>query len=306
MRWISPILVVAILLTGGCWRAQNSSGQGQLPRLELVAAYSIDVPAPLEPSGLVLWEGTLYTVADKDNRTIYRVEISDQSAQLVPAVRFDPPAPYSMDWEGISVDANGNFHLISENWGRILRVSPSGQSSWAIPDQRQELAKAGLFAKSNAGFEGITVLGPDHWLGAVEREPRGLVEMELIDGRLEAIATLHEHSPFSNALPLLRLPDFSGLDMDGDALFALFRNAHLVVRLERDNGSFTEAEGWSYRHIETDPRFAYRAQAYGQAEGLVVHGRDVYLIFDNNLGPRQGDPNDGRPLLVHARFPEAP
>ena len=74
--------------------------------------------------------------------------------------------------------------------------------------------------------------------------------------------------------------------------------------MERSAGSFIEAEAWSYRHIETDPRWAYRSQMYGQAEGLVVEGRDVYLIFDNNLGPRASDPKDGRPLLVHARFPE--
>lgn len=293
--------LLPVLLTG-CWRQTGNPG-AEYDRLELVAAYVIDMDLPLEPSGLVRVDGELYTVADKDNRTIYRVEVAGESARLVPAIRFQPPGA-DMDWEGITVDANGHFHLISETRGRILEVTPDGRATWATPGLRDRLEAAGLYAKSNAGFEGITWLGPDHWLGAVEREPRGLAEIRMTDGQLEITATQQEHSPFSNALPLLRLPDYSGLDTDEGRIFALFRGAHLVVRLERKAGSFIEAEAWSYRHIETDPRWAYRSQMYGQAEGLVVEGRDVYLIFDNNLGPRASDPKDGRPLLVHARFPE--
>lgn len=305
MRKLSLIgLLLILLITSGCWRRLGKNG-ASYPRLELVAAYVVDMDLPLEPSGLVRHDGVLYTVADKDHRTLYRVEISGDSTRLVPAIRFQPPG-YSMDWEGITVDAEGNFYLISETQARILKVTPDGQAGWATPALRDQVEAAGLYAKSNAGFEGITWLGPDHWLGAVEREPRGLAEIRHVNGQLEVTAAQQEHSPFSNALPLLRLPDFSGLDTDGDRVFAIFRNAHLLVRLERVDGTFAEAEAWSYRHIETDPRWAYRSQAYGQAEGLVVDGQDVYLIFDNNLGPRASDPKDGRPLLVHARFPAGP
>jgi hypothetical protein len=271
-----------------------------------MAAYVVDMPKPLEPSGLAHLDGQLYTVADKDNHTIYKVEFKGASARLVPHIRFSMAAPYPLDWEGITVDDAGNFFLISEDWGQILRVTPGGEAAWVTPDLRPELEAVGLYAKSNAGFEGIAMLGPDHWLGAVEREPRGLAEIRISGDELQVTATDHTYSPFSNALPLLRLPDYSGLDTDGDRIFGLFRNAHLVVRLERSGDSFIETEAWSYRHIEIDPRYAYRAQVYGQAEGLVVMGRDVYLIFDNNLGPRQSDPNDGRPLLIHARFPGNP
>ena len=91
--------------------------------------------------------------------------------------------------------------------------------------------------------------------------------------------------------------------MDNGSLYALFRNAHLVVQLERIDGSFEETRAWSYQHIETDPELAYLAQTYGQVEGLAISGREVYLIFDNNLGGRQSNPNDGRPLFIHARMP---
>ncbi|MEX0331536.1 MAG: esterase-like activity of phytase family protein [Puniceicoccaceae bacterium] len=304
MRHLVSIgLLLAVLALSGCWRPQGNQGKG-FTELELVAAYAIDMDLPLEPSGLVRLNGILYTVADKDNRTIYKVELVGDSARLVPAIRFQPPGYTSMDWEGIAADDQGTLYLVSETRARILEVTLDGQANWATPPLRDHLTKAGLYAKKNAGFEGITWLGPDHWLGAVEREPRGLADISLVDGQVEVTATQQEHSPFSNALPLLRLPDFSGLDSDGENIYALFRNAHLIVRLERVENGFVEAEAWSYRHIETDPRWAYRSQVYGQAEGLVVEGQDVYLIFDNNLGPRAADPKDGRPLLIHARFPE--
>ncbi len=124
---------------------------------------------------------------------------------------------------------------------------------------------------------------------------------QLVTVRVEA--AIRSDSPFKSALPLLRLPDYSGLTADGEQVYALFRNAHLVVRLEKTDGQWRETAAWSYRHIETRPDLAYQSQTYGQAEGLVVDGRDVYLIFDNNLGPRQADSRDRRPLLIHARFP---
>lgn len=306
MKRLAHACLILPFLLSGCtrdWAGARSATAGH-PKLELIAAYTLDIPEPLEPSGLTLWNGQLYTVADKADTTIYRVDIQDGQARLVPALRFQAPGGGEMDWEGISVDPGGTFYLISENLGRMLRVTPDGTATWATPDLREHVGDTGLFAKSNAGFEGIAWLGPNHWLGAVEREPRGLVEWRGHGGSLEIDASLQEHSPHSNALPLLRLPDFSGLDTDGDKIFALFRNAHLVVRLERKEQSLVETDAWSYAHIETDPRWAYRSQTYGQAEGLVVNGSDVYLIFDNNLGGRQADRNDGRPLLVHARFPQ--
>ena len=307
MKGIHCLAMVFLLILCGCPRGWHQGGDtaSGFRQLELLAALPVDVPGPLEPSGLTEWNGTLYTVADKADDTIFRVEFNAGRARLVPAVRFNPPGA-EMDWEGITADAGGSLYLISENHGRVLRVTRDGTATWATPDLREAAAGTGLFAKSNAGFEGIAWLGPNHWLAAVEREPRGLLEWRGNGRSLETFATLQEHSPYSRALPLLRLPDYSGLDTDGGEIYALFRNAHLVVRLEREGGILHEVQAWSYAHIETDPRWAYRSQTYGQAEGLVVRGVDVYLIFDNNLGGRQSDPNDGRPLFVHARLPESP
>ena len=300
------IILYALLCAGlitGCWPANQTAKKQAIAPLELVRAYEVDMPAPLEPSGLTIWNGEFFTVADKDDYTIYKVEIGDSGARMVPFIEFNPPRGYAMDWEGITVDESGNFYLISEYYSRILKVSQDGACEWISPDLSEPSVQIGLFAKSNAGFEGIAWLGPNHWLGAVEREPRGLVEFRSEQGIDHISPIILEQSPFSNVLTLLRIPDFSGLCTDNGAIYAIFRNAHLVVQLERIDGSLQETRAWSYQHIETDPDLAYLAQTYGQVEGLAIHDKDVYLIFDNNLGGRQSDPNDGRPLFVHARMP---
>lgn len=302
--WIQLLALAAALATPGCSPRKSAPGDGGIPALELVAALPVEAPRLLEPSGLARHNGTLYTVADKVDDTIYRLEIGPEAVRLVPHLHFDPPARGSMDWEGITVDPGGAFYLISERRGRLLRVTSDGTATWAGPDLRPAGRELGLFSKPNAGFEGVTWLGPNHWLGAVEREPRGLVEWKGSGPEPRIEAMVLTDSPFKEALPLLRLPDYAGLSADSQAVYALFRNAHLVVRMEKRSGAWQETAAWSYREIETDPVRAFRAQTYGQAEGLVVDARDVYLIFDNNLGGRQAAPADRRPLFVHARMPE--
>lgn len=302
--WLTVLMMA--LLAGGCQRADAPLSGTRAPELEVVRISPVNTPYPLEPSGLTLHAGALFTVADKVNDTLFKVEWDGGGeARLVPHLRFKGLGGGAMDWEGITVDKTGTFFLISESRGRLARVESTGDASWASVDLRTPGREAGLFQKRNAAFEGIARLGPNHWLGAVEREPRGLVEWTDAGMEGEVMAWQMMQSPFKGALSLLRIPDYSGLHFDATqgVLYALFRNAHLVVRLEKREGRWAETQAWSYRHIETDPRWAFMAQTYGQAEGLVVEGQTVYLIFDNNLGGRQSDRSDTRPLIVEARMP---
>jgi hypothetical protein len=290
----------------GCRPLAPVSDPARYPEASLIRALPVEAPRPLEPSGLTVFGGSFYTVADKVDDTLYRVEWGEAAARLVPHRRFVPPPGGRMDWEGITVDESGTFYLISEGQGRLARIPGAGPAQWTSIDLRPAGREAGLFRKRNAGFEGIARLGDSHWLGAVEREPRGLVEWRA-DGT-QAAYRVHTDSPFKAALPLIRIPDYSGLHADPHSgkVYALFRNAHLIVQLEKAGESWTETRAWSYAHIETDPRWAYRSQTYGQAEGLVVEKDLATLIFDNNLGGRQADPGDARPLIIQMRLPGEP
>lgn len=300
------LLLCLLLLGGGCqpeeWLPDFSTPE--LPQLELVAVTPVDYSRVLEPSGLVFHQGELFTVADKVDDTVFRIVYQPgQSARLEPAVTFNPPGRGAHDWEGLTVTGDHAFVLASETMGRLLKVSRNGAANWLTPDLREVGREVGLFAKRNAAMEGVTALHTQGFLIAAEREPRGILRWT---ANRETTAQASPASPFLSSLPLTRLPDYSGLAMDDPGqVFALFRNAHLVVQLkENADGLWSEVHAWSYRRIETDPRWAYRNQTYGMAEGLAVHGNRVFLIFDNNRGARQADPNDFRPILIEARFPE--
>jgi uncharacterized protein YjiK len=296
------ITFLVILCFTGCYRRQQGS-QTTVSDLELVAVLPVDMPAALEPSGLTEYNGELYTVADKDNQTIYKVAYDGNQAALVPAVRFNAPRHWGLlDWEGVTADQSGNFYLISEKLGRLYKVTPEGEGDWISPDLRDEARGLGLFTKSNAGFEGIARIADNQFIGAAEREPRGLVEFTVSGDSVTCFPHVMEYSSYSNRLNFLRIPDYSGMDTENGQIYALFRNAHLVVRLHKTESGYEEAEAWSYQHLETDPRWAYIEQTFGQAEGLVVRGREVFLIMDNNLGGRKSDPGDGRSMLIHARM----
>lgn len=306
MKVLLPALALLLsLLTAGC--ALQPAGKGaDVPALVLVGIYPLDNgPDLVEPSGLTLVNGRLFTVGDKFDRTIFAIEIEPPSARLVPAVEFQPPASEAMDWEGITADEHGNFYLISERMGRMLVVSPDGSSSWATPDLRGSARGLGMFQQMNAGFEGIARLGPDHFLGAAERQARGLVEWRKVGDQWQVAPYLMDSSPYSSHTAFPRVLDFSALDADGGRIFALFRNAHLLVELALTGNGYEEIAAWSYREGELHPDWMYREQRYGQAEGLVVDGEDVYIVIDNNRSGRAANPADRRSLLLHLRFPEA-
>lgn len=276
------------------------------PLLQVVRVLPLENgPQRLEPSGLVFYKGMLFTVADKVDSVIYRIEFSDSAAHMVEHLRFVPPSRGRMDWEGITIDTDGNFYLASENFGRVAKVGADGTAEWISPDLRPKSREKGLFQKVNAGLEGITWLGDLHFLLAVEREPRGLVTYRYLREGLELIYPQWMNStPFNADLSLLRIPDYSGLCYHDGDVYALFRNAHLVVRFGLVGDDYLEAEAWSYRHVETNPQWAYDEQAYGQAEGLAIQDGRVFIVFDNNRGGRQSDRRDTRSLFLEARFPE--
>lgn len=304
MRGFLPNLILGglIVLLVGCFQAD---GPDDIPRLKLVKALAVESDFPVEPSGMVMHAGVLYVVCDKTDDRIFRLEIGEKYARMWTHLRFRPPAR-SMDFEGVTIDSSGNFYLVSEYHHRILRVTPGGQADWFGPNFRPYAEPEGMLRRFNAGLEGITLLEDGSFLLAAEREERGLIRWDPADGEEAAPLALGAmpQTRFTSALAFWRITDFAGLARDNERVFALFRNAHLVVELEPDGDLFVESDrAWSYAHVENDPRFAYVEERFGQAEGIAVSGNRVYLIVDNNQGPRLADSNDIRPQLFIFEFP---
>jgi hypothetical protein len=306
----------------------EASGPGEPVSLVLQRVLPLtlegDVEREFQPSGLLLWQGHLLTVSDKHDRAIDVIDLAAvpaagnvpaaDSVNTRPFVRFEPPADESppFDYEGLSPAPGGGWLVTSEAHSRVLHVeldpiAPStlpaaGRARWLTPSLRG-VGGGGCLQVPNAGLEGVTLLDTGQILLAGEREPRCLILLDPSGDRASAEVWSMQQSayPFEPG----RSPDYSDLTLSGQRLYALSRNAYLIVRLERTPHGFREGRAFSYRHAEDDPRYRYQDRKFGMAEGVAVGEHEVFVVLDNNGKARAADGADRRPLLfVFERPPE--
>jgi hypothetical protein len=301
---------VALLLVG-CDAVPNLTGSkekgpelcGVVPDLVLERALPVEGPKGLEPSGLTLSNGELFTVSDGDDRTIYALELREKTAVAHPRVGFVPPSD-ALDMEGVAIDSDGSFLVTSEAQGRVLRVASDGKTEWATPSLSSVGNRRGLLKAHNAGLEGIARLADGSLLLAAERDAPGLIHVPAGGTGESQALTVPDCSCLHSAR---RHADLADLSTTGTEVFALARNEQRVVKLEKVGEGWTATEAWSYAATENDPRFAYQDQRFPLAEGLVVTDERVYVILDNNeTNAHKADPNDVRPMLFVFARPRAP
>ena len=245
-------------------------------KLKLIKSYPVATNNSIEPSGLTLWDGEFYTVSDKHN-SIFHLQFQDDKVYLEPIIEIIQEE--NLDFEGITHD-NNYFYLISEKSLKILKVSRDGDYQQWLPLTSNTLdvcKQAGLCQLSNAYIEGICFMADNQFLLAAEREPRGFVEIQS-DGRF--IKAYQKNSAVFN-YQNNRLPDFSGLSCD-DGIYVLDRNAFMVAELKLIDNEYEESKGYSYQHVVEQSELKYKDMKYGHAEGVVVSGKYIYLILDNN------------------------
>lgn len=294
MKTILMLTLAICLACAAILPAQNPAAP-----LTLHRCLPLEGPENAQPSGLTLRNDTLFTISDKHDTVIFRIELRDTVAALIPAIIFRVPGADENSWfdyEGITCDPAGNFYLVSESQFRILRVSGDGRTAeWITPELKSYGVEKGLFQVFNAYFEGIAWLAPNRFILAAERQPRGFMHVDLTGNHLEVQAQEFNEVKFPFAEG--RFPDFADLCRYRDDLYVLERNAFVVTRLIQENGEYRQGEGWSYEHVETDPQWRYNDTRFGLAEGLCMDERFIYIVLDNNGDFRRNNPRDRRPLL---------
>ena len=300
MRRIYFILLL-ILWVALC---QNlAAGVIKYPPLNLVKVYPVDNSDSLDLSGLDLCKGALYTVSD-DKNGIFRIEVKGKKATLMPFIELvDVPLSLfsspNWDWEGISCDSSNGFYLVSEEIAGILKVSWNGKMHWVSGDLYNSGREAGFFQKKNAFVEGITSLPDNSILVAAEREPRGLIKLNLNSSPsvVRSIRVKPVPKPrFDN-----RNVDFSGLDTLNGALYTLERNAQMICKRDLKRFEVQDCRGFGW--VENKKKYRYKKMKYGHAEGLAVTESRIYIILDNNGSQRVKGKLDRRSLLLEFRFP---
>jgi hypothetical protein len=288
------------------------------PELQLEQALPIAITDDFQPSGLVLYDGHMLTVSDRHDDAIYEILWNGAAAgvaSLRPFLQLRPPpnGPRPTDLEGIALDAADGkgrpgepLLLASEGRSRVLRVQASGTTVWLTPGLDEIGRPLGMLRLNNAGLEGLARLPNGRILVAAERDLRGLMELPAGGMRDENDRTGVEAWAMPDSIctpPPGRGNDFADLAVWNGQVFALERNCHVVMRIERTATEWAERGGWSYARTENDPRFAYQNRAFGVAEGLAIDDHHVFIVTDNNHDHLAADANDRRPRLFVFRHP---
>ena len=295
-RLLTPSSIGALILF---WTPFTSHAQNEPLPLEAISVLPVEGPEFNQPSGLFMHNGTLFTVSDKHDDTIFRIELREDAAVFVPHIRFDPPRPFGvfrLDLEGITRGEDGSFYLASEGAFAILKVSPDGSDvSWVTTNLRDVGASAGLFQTRGGYLEGITLMRPGRFLVAAERTPCGLIEVD-VAGEQRVVEIANHGSTNS----------YTGLHREDENVYILRRGTATIRRTIRYLDVDSPSTIWSYAHIVNDPEYLYQHEQFGAktAEGLAMDRDRVYVILDNNNDARRMFPDDLRPLLLIMKRPQ--
>lgn len=277
---------------------QAARAQTDPIRLEAISVLPVEGPESNQPSGLFVHNNTLYTVSDKHDDTIFRIELREDAAVFVPHVRFDPPRPFGvfrLDLEGITRDDDGSFYLASEGAFAILKVDADGKkASWVTTSLRDVGASAGLFQTRGGYLEGITLMARDRFLVTAERQPCGLIEVDM--SPVQRIVEIANHGETNS---------YTGLHREAENVYILQRSDATIRKTIRYLDVDSPSTLWSFAHIVNDPEYLYQHEQFGAktAEGLAMDQDRVYVILDNNNDARRMYPTDYRPLLLIMKRP---
>lgn len=297
--------------------------------LRVLSEHPVDGMRGGNLSGLAMCGSELWTVSDRDDDQIYRLNTADQVWQAE-ALHIEVPLvpetglPWGLrsrnwaasfvrggdlDFEGISCDSAGNRYIVSEGHAAVLQVPVSGPVSWLkiSPMMVREARASGMLLHFNAIFEGLAInpAGDQMWLAA-ERQSRGLLLIKRqqtvwdCDGRCVLLSEGgKEMQPpqFPKARAVDR--DFSDLSLFNGKLFTLDRNAFQICR--RDAQTAKVERCWSYAAelLQANRRYS---QNFGLEEALIVDADGAWVGVDNNFGPRAD--GEVRPIVWRFAAPD--
>lgn len=270
-------------------------------KLELKMALPLDGPEFIQPSGLVMAGKDLLMVAGDHDGSIFQVTLQADKAVYKEWVTIKRPKDSEtakFAFRGIASDGKNNFFLISGAACRILKVESGGHSEWTGPSLLDAGVEKGLFAGENSGAEGILYLGPQKYLVAASREPRGLLVVDLSRSKSTIKPILMDNS--KHPIPKGRhKPDFTDLaNTDKNQLWALESAADAICLLKHNGDGFEVGEYWSYSHVTEDSKYRYKGLKMGLGRGIALDSQYLYLVLDNKGVSREADPVDKRPLLL--------
>ena len=298
------------------------------PELVLQAEHPVEGMRGGNLSGLALCQGEMWTVSDRDDDQIYRLDTRYAEWQAE-ALSIDvPPPPESglpwgvrmmhkavsplrggdLDFEGISCDEAGNRYVVSETHAAVLQVPPIGEPAWLKIDPAlvRQARGSGMLLHFNALFEGIAVnpQGTQLWLAA-ERERRGLLTLRKqqsvwnCEGGCVVMSEGGLEQPPSQLKAKAQQKDFADLALFDGKLFTLERMAYRICRRTPATGAVERC--WSFANDALTDARRYNS-GYGTAEALSLDAKGAWIGVDNGNHVRAD--GEKRPIVWRFAAPQ--
>jgi hypothetical protein len=300
----------------------TSVAAAPLPELKLLAEHPVDGMRGTNLSGLAQCGNELWTVSDRDDDQIYRLDTRETVWQAE-ALHIDvPPVPDSglpwglrmrtwaisplrggnLDFEGITCDSAGNRYVVSEAHAAVLQVPPMGVPGWLkiSPLMVRQARASGLLLHFNSVFEGIAInpAGNLLWLAA-ERERRGLlvVHKQQTVWDCDSNCVVMSEGGIEQPPPQIKVKrgqqkDFSDLVFYKDKLFTLERMAYRICRRTPATGEIERC--WSFANEALTDSRRYKTR-YGMAEALTIDDDGAWIGVDNGSYTRAD--GEKRPIV---------
>ncbi|MQT26605.1 DNA topoisomerase IV [Pseudomonas helleri] len=298
------------------------------PELVLQAEHPVEGMRGGNLSGLALCQGEMWTVSDRDDDQIYRLDTRYAEWQAE-ALSIDvPPPPESglpwgvrmmhkavsplrggdLDFEGISCDEAGNRYVVSETHAAVLQVPPIGEPAWLKIDPAlvRQARGSGMLLHFNALFEGIAVnpQGTQLWLAA-ERERRGLLTLRKqqsvwnCEGGCVVMSEGGLEQPPARLKAKAQQKDFADLALFDGKLFTLERMAYRICRRTPATGAVERC--WSFANDALTDARRYNS-GYGTAEALSLDAKGAWIGVDNGNHIRAD--GEKRPIVWRFAAPQ--
>jgi len=235
----------------------------------------------LEPSGIAFIKGTPVIVSDNGDPTLYRLDIKERGASVLPFAGINLPPGllrlkrHPLDLEGIA--ALGSFlYAVDERDRLVYRVDERGNADLVWHDiKRYNREKRIRFSReANAAFEGIAAdPGRRRFYIANERDDAIIYTLESSADGLRLHTT--GHLSMSGLTGDGRF-DISDLFFDNGRLYVLYRRAGRIVKIDPDSNLIVG-------NLDTDFAVSghyHSPKGFGFAEGLYMTRREIFLLLD--------------------------
>ena len=307
-------LACALLLTSMTVSAEPTA------QLRLLSEHAVDGMRGGNLSGLAQCGKELWTVSDRDDDQIYRLDTQASVWQAEAVGIGVPEVPDSglpwglrsrawaasfvrggnLDFEGITCDSAGNRYVVSEAHAAVLQVPPTGPASWLkiSPLMVREARASGLLLRFNALFEGLAINpeGDQLWLAA-ERESRGLLLIKRKQSVWDCEGGCVLLSEAGKEMQPAQFPHARAMPRDFADL-SLF-NAFEICRRDAQTAKVERCWSFADEALQENRRYP---QDYGLAEALVVDADGAWIGIDNNTGARAD--GEVRPIVWRFAAPD--